>query len=188
MDNSLALSPPRTLNSELTAVANTHFSEKAVTIFNWNGAEFSGLYFGVESFPKREALYIWRSSKPVSRTDYGLIMAWPQDSWYTEDSLNYCFSIRLHFFRLNFSLFWRRSKWLFHLRAEDWDFTVHTPYQKNTKRPKSYSGICLFMGFFGGRVRGGKGGYFKLDAVECLKVCPIQECYPAFSNAMQLLI
>lgn len=54
MDNFLAFSPPRPLNSELTVVANTHFSEKAVTIFKRNTAEISGLYFGAEIIPKQK--------------------------------------------------------------------------------------------------------------------------------------
>ena len=59
MDNSLALSPPGTLNSELTVVASTHFSEKAVTILTRNRAEFCGLYFGVEIIPKeRGSIYL----------------------------------------------------------------------------------------------------------------------------------
>lgn len=109
MDNSLALSPPRTLNSELTVVANTHFSEKAVTIFKRNRAEFSGLYFGVEIIPKeRGSIYLEQQQarfKDRLRINHGMTTR----QLIYRGQLKLLFFYSTPFFKLNFSFFWGRS-------------------------------------------------------------------------------
>lgn len=109
IDNSLALSPPRTLNSKLTVVANTHFSEKAVTIFKRNRAEFSGLYFGVEIIPtERGSIYLEQQQacfKDRLRINHGM----ETGQLIYRGQLKLLFFYLAPFFKFNFSLFWGRS-------------------------------------------------------------------------------
>lgn len=108
-DNSLALSPPRTLNSKLTVAAKTHFSEKAVTIFKRNRSEFSGLYFEVEIIPiERGSIYLEQQQacfKDRLRINHGTATG----PLIYRGQLKLLFFYFAPFFKLNFSLFWGRS-------------------------------------------------------------------------------